>query len=214
MDCEVIELVDTESLVPQGHLLRKVDGAVDFGKLYEIVDSLYSEDDGRPSIAPVVDRVRKAVRHLEHEAELLRGFVRFSELEGALVGEISPKNRVLPLLRPHFCARFPQETFLLHDATHREVLLHRPGRWTILPVEDFRMGPPGEEELAWRGLWRSFYHTISIRERYNPKCRMTHMPKRYWGYMTEFQEDGPLTPVLRTAPDGRRPAPAGDSPGG
>lgn len=163
---------------------------------------------------PVVDRVRKAVRHLEHEAELLRGFVRFSELEGALVGEIGPKNRVLPLLRPHFCARFPQETFLLHDATHQEVLLHRPGRWTILPVEDFQMGPPGEEELAWRGLWRSFYHTISIQERYNPKCRMTHMPKRYWGYMTEFQEDRPLTPALRTAPDGRRPAPAGDSPGG
>ena len=22
------------------------------------------------------------------------------------------------------------------------------------------------------------------------KCRMTHMPKRYWGCMTEFQTDG------------------------
>ena len=37
MDRGVIELVDTESLVPQGHLLRKVDAAVDFGKLYDIV---------------------------------------------------------------------------------------------------------------------------------------------------------------------------------
>ncbi len=27
----VIEMVDTESLVPQEHLLRKVDSAVDFG---------------------------------------------------------------------------------------------------------------------------------------------------------------------------------------
>lgn len=54
MDRGVIELVDTESLVPQGHLLRKVDAAVDFGKLYDIVEPLYSEDDGQPSVDPVV----------------------------------------------------------------------------------------------------------------------------------------------------------------
>ena len=50
MDRGVIELVDTESLVPQGHLLRKVDAAVNFGKLYDIVEPLYSEEEGRPSV--------------------------------------------------------------------------------------------------------------------------------------------------------------------
>lgn len=44
-----MELVDTESLVPQEHLLRKVGKAVDFRKLYEIVEPLYSEEDGRTS---------------------------------------------------------------------------------------------------------------------------------------------------------------------
>ena len=43
----VIEMVDTESLVPPGHLLRQVDAAVDFEKLYEIVELLYSEEEGR-----------------------------------------------------------------------------------------------------------------------------------------------------------------------
>jgi hypothetical protein len=43
----VIEMVDTESLVPPGHLLRQVDAAVDFEKLYEIVEPLYSEEEGR-----------------------------------------------------------------------------------------------------------------------------------------------------------------------
>ena len=33
MERGVVELVDTESLVPQEHLLRKVDKAVDFRKL-------------------------------------------------------------------------------------------------------------------------------------------------------------------------------------
>ena len=148
---------------------------------------------------PTVDQVLRAVRHLENEAHLLKGFVRFSQLDGVLVGEIEPKNRVLPLLRPHFCSRYPQEAFALYDRTHRQALLHQEGRWAILPAEDFRPGLPGEEELRFRALWRSFYDTIAIRERYNPRCRMTHMPKRYWGTMTEFQrEDGAALPPAKT----------------
>lgn len=152
---------------------------------------------------PVTDRLGKAVWHLEHEAHQYKGFTRFSELEEVLVGEIEPKNRVLPLLRPHFCSRYPQESFVLHDRTHKEALLHRPGpgNWTILPVRDFQMGPAGETELACRKLWRSFYNTIAIEGRYNPKCRMTHMPKRYWAMMTEFREDWDTAlPEISTLP--------------
>ena len=49
------------------------------------------------------------------------------------------------------------------------------------------MAPPDETEARYRLLWKRFYDTIAIKERYNPKCRMTQMPKRYWGTMTEFQ---------------------------
>ena len=138
---------------------------------------------------PVVDTVRKAVRHLEEEAHLLTGFVRFSELDGVLVGEISPKNRVLPLLRPHFCTRYNREAFVLYDRTHKEALFYRPGQWAIIPLAEFRLNGPGQEELDYRRLWRRFYNTIAIEGRYNPKCRMTHMPKRYWHTMTEFQTE-------------------------
>lgn len=47
-------MVDAESLVPPGHLLRQVDAAVEFEKLYEIVEPLYSEEEDRQSIDPVV----------------------------------------------------------------------------------------------------------------------------------------------------------------
>ena len=47
----------------------------------------------------------RAVRYLTGEAHLLKGFVRFSDQSGVLTAEIEPRNRVLPLLRPHFCAR-------------------------------------------------------------------------------------------------------------
>ena len=140
---------------------------------------------------PVMARVTLALQKLFTEEDHLRGFVRFSDVDGMLVGEIEPKNRVLPLIRPHFCGRYPQEDFVLHDRTHGEALFHRPGpkNWAILPVEDFSLGPAGAEELAYRKLWRAFYDTIAIEGRYNPKCRMTHMPKRYWAMMTEFQEE-------------------------
>lgn len=138
------------------------------------------------------DRVavlNRAVQHMGGEAHLLKGFLRFSDQNGVLVAEIEPKNRVLPLLRPHFCARYSGESFVIHDRTHAEALFYHPQQWTITPVEDFQAGPPDQEELEYRRLWRQFYDTIAIEGRYNPKCRMTNMPKRYWGTMTEFQED-------------------------
>lgn len=64
MDRNKIEFVDTEGLVPQNHLLRQIDAAVDFGKIYEMVEPLYSNDNGRPSIDPVVLFKMVLIQHL------------------------------------------------------------------------------------------------------------------------------------------------------
>ena len=145
---------------------------------------------------PRVSVLGKAVGHLTREAHLLKGFTRFSDQGGALVGEIEPKNRVLPLLRPHFAARYPGEKLVLYDRTHREALFCQRGKWAILPLEQFSIAPPEGGELDWRALWRRFYDTIAIEGRDNPRCRMTHMPKRYWGTMTEFQREEPAAPPI------------------
>ena len=157
--------------------------------LYRLVVKLLREGPGflrnfsDETLYPVV----KAVRHLNGEAHLLKGFVRFSELGGVLGGEIEPKNRVLPLLRSHFCSRYQNERFFLYDRTHKEALFYAAGKAVIRPLEDFQMAPPDETEANYRILWKRFYDTIAIKERYNPRCRMTNMPKRYWSTMTEFQ---------------------------
>lgn len=153
--------------------------------------------------------VLKAVRHLNGEAHLLKGFTRFSDLGGVLGGEIAPKNRVLPLLRGHFAARYRGERFFLYDRTHREALFYAAGKSVICPLEEFQMAPPDEREAEYRLLWKRFYDTIAIPERENPRCRQTHMPKRYWGVMTEFQEpaffraqSSPAAGPVPGAPDG------------
>ena len=143
---------------------------------------------------PRVSVLTKAVQHLTGEAHQLKGFTRFSEQEGLLIGEIEPKNRVLPLLRPHFAARYPGETLVLYDRTHQEALFCQKGKWAIVPLDQFSLAPPEGGELDYRALWRRFYDTIAIEGRYNPKCRMTQMPKRYWGTMTEFQREDPPAP--------------------
>ncbi len=132
-----------------------------------------------------VHALTTAVRHATHEAHLFQGFVRFSEVNGALVAEIEPKNIVLPLIAPHFCDRYPGERFLIYDRTHGMALMYQNGEASICDIEAFEQPQPGEEERTFRALWRLFYDTIEIKERHNPRCRMSHMPKRYWSCMTE-----------------------------
>lgn len=59
-----VEMVWLEDLVPKEHLLRQIDAAVDFGKIYGIVDELYSEDTGRPSVDSVVLVKMVLLQHL------------------------------------------------------------------------------------------------------------------------------------------------------
>ncbi len=134
----------------------------------------------------VVNTLFKAVNHLNRESHLLKGFLRFSVYSGVLVGEVAPKNFVLPLLTQHFCERYPEERFLIVDKTHGMGLLYQPYQAQVVPVADLELPAMDEDEQTFRELWQLFYDTIAIRERYNPACRMSHMPKRYWKYMTEF----------------------------
>ncbi|MGI5959859.1 MAG: TIGR03915 family putative DNA repair protein [Massiliimalia sp.] len=156
---------------------------------------------------PAVHPLWKAVGHYNKEAHLLTGFVRFSMHNGVLVSVIGPKNMVLPALQLHFCARYPNQTFMIYDSTHGMALVHQPGRTGIIPMDEFVMSAPDVEEQKYRKLWKLFYDTIAVEGRENPRCRMSHMPKRYWSYMTEFcslptdtPQTGELSPHNHTTP--------------
>ena len=61
---QAIEMLCVDMLVPKDHLLRKVDAAVDFKHIYELVEELYCEGNGRPSIDPVVLFKLVLIQHL------------------------------------------------------------------------------------------------------------------------------------------------------
>ena len=170
--------------------------------LYAFVRKLYQ--DGASFLKnrsdPVYYPIAKALRHMSGELEKLRGFVRFSDYNGVLGGEIEPKNRVLPLLRRHFCDRYANENFFLYDRTHKEILLYAKGKSRIVPVEGFQLFSPDEQEIHYRTLWKRFFDTVSIQERNNPRCQNTFLPKRYRNTMTEFL---PITDTTDTPANGK-----------
>lgn len=61
---QAVEMLCTDMLVPKDHLLRKIDAAVDFDYIYELVSDLYCEDNGRPSVDPVVLFKLVLIQHL------------------------------------------------------------------------------------------------------------------------------------------------------
>ena len=138
---------------------------------------------GNPEVSDVLDMEK----HMLRESHLLKGFIRFADYGDTLAAVITAKNFVLPLLVNHFVSRFPNENFMIYDKTHKALLVYQDRKVEIMKVEEIEFAKGSEEELKYQALWKNFYDTIGIKERLNPKCRMTLMPKRYWGNMVEMR---------------------------
>lgn len=161
---------------------------------------------------PAIARVFELSRNVGNEAHHYRMFVRFHELEreevspallqkgecieerhaegdSVMFSEIEPENQVLPILGEHFSDRFPMVNFMIYDRTHKECLIHQAGKqWVILQgasLDEERIHQYSRMEREYARLWKGFVSSIAIRERYNPRCQMNFMPKRFWKYMTE-----------------------------
>ena len=129
---------------------------------------------------PCVDRVHRMAKAVGNETHRNIEFIRFSEINGALVSVIQPTHSVLPLIAPHFVSRFPCEKFFIYDKVHKQGFIHDGGRDELLSIEGFEPDAHGEEEEKYRNLWQVFYDAIEIKPRHNDRCRLNHMPLRFW----------------------------------
>lgn len=139
---------------------------------------------GHADVAPLFEMKQS----LDWEVDKFQGFVRFEQHGGMLGAVIHPKNHILPLLRRHFCARFPEESFMIYDAVHSEVLLYQQRHAQLLALAaPLELPPPDEKERELQAMWKKFYDTLEIKARHNERCRMTHCPKRFWADMVEMK---------------------------
>lgn len=155
--------------------------------LYAFIRKLLAEGPGfmRDLSDPACYPLYRAIRHMNGELEKLRGFVRFSDYGGTLGAEIEPKNRVLPLLRGHFCQRYANEQFFIYDRTHRELLLYANGRSRITQIENFQPVLPGEDEL----YFRLAVETVFPKRRHSG-ARKSPVPEHVYAETVSGDHDG------------------------
>ena len=48
------EIACLDELVPQDHLVRKIDKTIDFSFIHDLTRDLYCQDNGRPCVDPVI----------------------------------------------------------------------------------------------------------------------------------------------------------------
>lgn len=141
---------------------------------------------------PYVHRVFTLSRATEGESHHLSGFLRFSELEnGVLFATIHPKNNALPFLAEHFTDRLPQENFMIYDENRRTAAVHSAGKnFMLVDASDLNqdiLGHYSQKEQEYRSLWQTFFESIAIKARINPKLQSQNIPKRFWGDTVELR---------------------------
>ena len=161
-----------------------------FLSIYNFV-KLGLEQGPRAQSAIAVDCVNhcmKLAQYVSHEAHLLSGFARFSELKsGALYAKVSPNADCLTLLLNHFTDRLSTERFLIHDVKRGKAAVSLPpGQSMIVEVNKLPPIEVCEDEAMYQKLWRQFYHSIANESRKNLKLQTNNLRKRFRPFMTEF----------------------------
>lgn len=137
-----------------------------------------------------VHKVFSAGRKAGNEAHYYTEFLRFAELEnGILYAKIGATCNILPFIVPHFADRLPSENFIIYDEKHQLFALHpKRSEWYLASSQEFHEDALvySDEEEKYADLFCHFVNKIAIKERYNPKCQMIHLPLHYRTYMVEF----------------------------
>lgn len=142
---------------------------------------------GEPCIACLFELCRQT----HNEGHHYLGFLRFSELKsGILFARLTPRNDVLPILADHFTNRLPLENFIIYDDTHKIAAVHKSGKdYMIVDASNLNLDLTKEyssDELEYQRLWKTFFDSIAIESRRNPKLQSQNIPKRFWGDALEF----------------------------
>jgi len=135
----------------------------------------------------IVFEVQQIEKKVSFEVHKLCGLVRFTVLNGGvLYAPIEPDHDVCELLANHFCDRFKNDPFIIHDKKRSKALIAGGGNFYISDFSPESLPDLAGDEKKYRQLWKTFFDTIAIKERTNPRCQKNFMPVRYWKNLTEM----------------------------
>lgn len=138
-----------------------------------------------------------AARRVGQERHRMLQFLRFQKAaDGSYFAPVEPVYDVLPMAVSHFVNRFADQRFLIYDLNRKYGYYYdgsEPLRVTIDSdgphLKSGRLSPEmmDDKEKLFQELWRTYFHSIAITERANPRKQRQDMPVRYWRHLTELQ---------------------------
>ncbi|MDR2075512.1 MAG: TIGR03915 family putative DNA repair protein [Desulfovibrio sp.] len=145
--------------------------------------------------------VFRLARKVNREAHRLQGFARFQKTaQGVYFAAVEPRYDLLPLLAPHFAARFPDQQWILYDVGRRYGLFCDKGAYRDITLaagclrqNRLEDGLLADGEKIFQTLWKSYCQALTIQERLNPKLQSRCLPRRYWPYLTEMAESAQIS---------------------
>ena len=136
-------------------------------------------------------------KKVNREAQRILMFVRFQKTaDDIYYASFDPQYNVLPLTIKHFEKRFADQKWVIYD-TRRNFGFYYDLKNTIeIELSGSLIDPQtgaiddsimDKDEQLFQELWKSYFKSMCIKERINPRLHRQLLPKRFWKYLIEKQ---------------------------
>jgi len=140
-------------------------------------------------------QLTQVYKQVSHERLRMLQFLRFQKTaDGIYFAAFEPLHNVLPLTLDHFSDRFSDQKWIIYDIRRQYGYMYdlkEVNRITF--AADNKITQTGildksimdADEQMFQSLWRTYYKSIAIESRRNPRKLRQDMPVRYWKHLTE-----------------------------
>lgn len=139
----------------------------------------------------------KIARKVGREAQRIPMFVRFQKTaDGVYYASHDPRYDVLPLVIKHFERRFADQKWIIYDTRRNYGFYYDLQKTSEVTFTESHTNPLSgaidksimdKDEQLFQELWKSYFKSMCIKERINPKLHVQLLPRRFWKYLIEKQ---------------------------
>jgi len=144
---------------------------------------------------PDVLEFSKIYKKVDRERLRVIQFLRFQKTaDDTFFACMEPLYNVLSLVIDHLKDRFHDQKWLLYDIKRDYGYYYDLQDVTEVHLDEkqwedgkLRESLMAEDEKLFQQLWQTYFRSIAIKERINPKLHKQNLPVRFWKYLTEKQ---------------------------
>jgi probable DNA metabolism protein len=135
-----------------------------------------------------VREVQEAAKKVRRQSHRYKGLIRFREAAGGkFYAAVEPDYNILISIAPHFKSRLSTQDWIIHDKLRENAVIYssEDNEWLLIDLKADFEPDLSDEENNIQNLWKSFFASVSVTNRLNPKLQRQLMPKKYWKHLIE-----------------------------